>query len=97
MTPDPTPPPRRRFDRWIVDAAKAFARWFDTDTAADTDAGADAYRIDWVRVIPFIGLAAELREHLAAAAELIHAGRGGLEAGLSAAPVIAEFTAPTDL
>jgi stearoyl-CoA desaturase (delta-9 desaturase) len=56
MTPDPTPPPRRRFDRWIVDAAKAFARWFDTDTAADTDAGADAYRIDWVRVIPFIGL-----------------------------------------
>ncbi len=34
----------------------------------------------------FIGLAAELREHLAAAAELIHAGRGGLEAGLSAAP-----------
>ncbi len=56
MTPDPTPPPRRRFDRWIVDAAKAFARWFDTDTAADTDAGMDAHRIDWVRVIPFIGL-----------------------------------------
>lgn len=60
MTPDPTPLPRRRFDRWIVDAAKAFARWFDTDTAADTaadtDAGTDAHRIDWVRVIPFIGL-----------------------------------------
>ena len=56
MTPDPTPLPRRRFDRWIVDAAKAFARWFDTDTAADTDAGVDAHRIDWVRVVPFIGL-----------------------------------------
>ncbi len=41
----------------------------------------------------FIGLAAELREHLAAAAELIHAGRGGLEAGLSAAPVLAELDA----
>ncbi|MBL0042383.1 MAG: fatty acid desaturase [Xanthomonadales bacterium] len=45
-------------DRWIVDAAKAFARWFDTDT--DAEPGADAHRIDWVRVIPFIGL------HLAA-------------------------------
>ena len=41
----------------------------------------------------FIGLAAELREHLAAAAELIHVGRGGLEAGLSAAPVLAELEA----
>ena len=41
----------------------------------------------------FISLAAELREHLAAAAELIHAGRGGLEAGLSAAPVLAELEA----
>ena len=41
----------------------------------------------------FIGLTAELREHLAAAAELIHAGRGGLEAGLSAASVLAELEA----
>ncbi len=41
----------------------------------------------------FIGLAAELREHLAAAAELIHAGRGGLEAGVSAAAVLAELEA----
>ncbi len=44
----------RRIDRWIIDAAKAFARWFDT-TAAN-DASADSHRIDWVRVIPFIGL-----------------------------------------
>jgi hypothetical protein len=41
----------------------------------------------------FIGLAAELRERLEAAAELIHAGRGGLEAGLSAAPVLADLEA----
>jgi hypothetical protein len=39
----------------------------------------------------FIGLAAELRERLEAAAELLHAGRGGLEAGLSAAPVLADL------
>ena len=41
----------------------------------------------------FIGLTADLREHLAAAVEVIHAGRGGLEAGLSAAPVLAELDA----
>jgi superfamily II DNA or RNA helicase len=39
----------------------------------------------------FIGLAAELRERLAAAAELLHAGREGLEAGLAAAPVLADL------
>jgi hypothetical protein len=39
----------------------------------------------------FIGLAADLRERLEAAAELLHAGRGGLEAGLSAAPVLADL------
>ncbi len=51
-----TPPssPRRRIDQWIVDAAKSFVRWFDTETAAADEA--DAQRIDWVRVVPFIGL-----------------------------------------
>jgi hypothetical protein len=39
----------------------------------------------------FIGLAADLRERLEAAAELLHTGRGGLEAGLSAAPVLADL------
>ena len=54
MNPESSNPSRRRIDRWIVDAAKSFARWFDTDTPSEP--GADAHRIDWVRVIPFIGL-----------------------------------------
>ena len=33
----------------------AIAQWFDTDAAASR-AGVDAERIDWLRVIPFIGL-----------------------------------------
>jgi stearoyl-CoA desaturase (delta-9 desaturase) len=53
--PNPEPArPHRRIDHWLVDAAKSFARWFDTDTVADP--GTDAQRIDWVRVIPFIAL-----------------------------------------
>ena len=39
----------------------------------------------------FIGLAADLRERLEAATELLHAGREGMEAGLSAAPVLADL------
>jgi superfamily II DNA or RNA helicase len=39
----------------------------------------------------FIGLTAELRERLEAAAELLHAGREGLETGLAAAPVLADL------
>jgi stearoyl-CoA desaturase (delta-9 desaturase) len=57
MTPEseiPHASPRRRIDQWIVDAAKSFVRWFDTETAAADEA--DAQRIDWVRVVPFIGL-----------------------------------------
>ena len=38
----------------LGDALRSFLRWFDTETEAE--AGADAQRIDWVRVIPFIGL-----------------------------------------
>lgn len=41
----------------------------------------------------FLSLAAELRERLEAAGVLVHAGRGGLEAGLSAAPVLADLEA----
>ena len=39
----------------------------------------------------FISLAAELRERLAAAGDLIHASHGGLEAGLAAAPLLADL------
>jgi stearoyl-CoA desaturase (delta-9 desaturase) len=35
-------------------AATSFARWFDTDQQPGD--GADEHRIDWVRVIPFIGM-----------------------------------------
>ena len=46
----------------------------------------------------FVAIAADLRERLEAARELIFGGRGGLEAGLAAAPVLAglanETTAP---
>ena len=38
----------------LGDALRSFLRWFDTETEAE--AGVDAQRIDWVRVIPFIGL-----------------------------------------
>jgi SNF2 family DNA or RNA helicase len=39
----------------------------------------------------FVALAADLRERLEAARDLIFDGRGGLEAGLAAAPVLAEL------
>jgi hypothetical protein len=41
----------------------------------------------------FLGLAADLCERLAVAGQLIHTGRGGLEAGVSAAPALADLEA----
>jgi stearoyl-CoA desaturase (delta-9 desaturase) len=48
MTDTPPPSPLRR-------AATAIARWFDTAAVDPVDA-AEAQRIDWLRVVPFIGL-----------------------------------------
>lgn len=48
----PTPPAARRGWRR---ALTAVLRWFDTE-AADTPAPGDERRIDWLRVLPFLGL-----------------------------------------
>jgi stearoyl-CoA desaturase (delta-9 desaturase) len=37
-------------------AARAFLRWFDTGGPGDTIVDADPDRIDWLRVLPFIGM-----------------------------------------
>jgi stearoyl-CoA desaturase (delta-9 desaturase) len=49
------PAPRAGSRNPLRRAAVAFIRWFDTD-AADAPAPGDEKRIDWLRVIPFIGL-----------------------------------------
>jgi stearoyl-CoA desaturase (delta-9 desaturase) len=53
--PHPDPAPRADTRNPLRRAAVAFIRWFDTD-AADAPAPGDEKRIDWLRVIPFIGL-----------------------------------------
>ena len=40
---------------WFHRVAQAFRRWFDTGDAGPIDA-ADGERIDWLRVIPFLGM-----------------------------------------
>jgi stearoyl-CoA desaturase (delta-9 desaturase) len=49
------PAPHARSRNPLRRAAVAFIRWFDTD-AADAPAPGDERRIDWLRVVPFIGL-----------------------------------------
>jgi stearoyl-CoA desaturase (delta-9 desaturase) len=34
----------------------SFRRWFDTDTAAELLAGAEAKKVDWFRILPFVGM-----------------------------------------
>jgi stearoyl-CoA desaturase (delta-9 desaturase) len=40
---------------WFQRAARAFRRWFDTGDAGPADAN-DGDRIDWLRVMPFLGM-----------------------------------------
>jgi stearoyl-CoA desaturase (delta-9 desaturase) len=34
----------------------SFRRWFDTDAAAEQFASADAKKVDWLRILPFVGM-----------------------------------------
>ncbi|HAI59751.1 MAG TPA: acyl-CoA desaturase [Xanthomonadaceae bacterium] len=54
MLPTDTPAPHRASPLWRRTLV-ALIRWFDT-SAADAVAPEDARRIDWLRVLPFIGL-----------------------------------------
>jgi len=40
---------------WFFRAARAFRQWFDTGDAGPVD-DADGERVDWLRVIPFLGM-----------------------------------------